>query len=156
MEAKEGPPAAWAQASGGAVGWPPVRLGAKVPLGFDPGPAGSAANRGWENGHGRVPGGGGAHGGLRRAFPGGLPGARPRERGGRGGGQSEKVLRDQGGEFDPAAVEAIADELGDVLWYVAVLAADLGLSLDRIASQNVEKLRSRQARGRLGGEGDLR
>jgi NTP pyrophosphatase (non-canonical NTP hydrolase) len=71
-------------------------------------------------------------------------------------GKVKKVLRDQGGEFDPASVEAIGDELGDVLWYVAVLAADLGLSLDRIASENLEKLRSRQARGRLSGEGDAR
>jgi NTP pyrophosphatase (non-canonical NTP hydrolase) len=71
-------------------------------------------------------------------------------------GKVKKVLRDQKGEFDPATVEAIADELGDVLWYVAILAADLGLSLDRIASENLEKLRSRQARGRLSGEGDRR
>ena len=71
-------------------------------------------------------------------------------------GKVKKVLRDQEGKFDPASILAIADELGDVLWYVAVLASDLGLSLDRIASQNVEKLRSRQARGRLSGEGDAR
>ena len=71
-------------------------------------------------------------------------------------GKVKKVLRDQEGKFDPASVEAIADELGDVLWYVAVLAADLGLSLDRIASETLEKLRSRQARDRLSGEGDAR
>ena len=71
-------------------------------------------------------------------------------------GKVKKVLRDGEGEFDPAAIEAIADELGDVLWYVAVLASDLGLSLDQIASENLGKLRSRQARGRLGGEGDRR
>jgi NTP pyrophosphatase (non-canonical NTP hydrolase) len=71
-------------------------------------------------------------------------------------GKVKKVLRDQEGKFDPASTLAIADELGDVLWYVAVLAADLGLSLDRIASENLEKLRSRQARGRLSGEGDRR
>ena len=71
-------------------------------------------------------------------------------------GKVKKVLRDQEGEFDPSSIEAIADELGDVLWYVAVLASDLGLSLDKIASENLGKLRSRQARGRLSGEGDRR
>jgi NTP pyrophosphatase (non-canonical NTP hydrolase) len=71
-------------------------------------------------------------------------------------GKVKKALRDRQGDFDPPSVEAIEDELGDVLWYVAILAADLGLSLDAIAIRNVEKLRSRMERGRLGGEGDLR
>lgn len=71
-------------------------------------------------------------------------------------GKIKKVLRDQGGEFEAAPVEALKGELGDVLWYVAVLAADLGLSLDEIAAENLEKLASRNERGRLGGEGDRR
>ena len=56
----------------------------------------------------------------------------------------------------PEQIDALKDELGDVLWYVAVLAADLGLSLDAIAEDNVAKLASRQQRGALGGEGDRR
>jgi NTP pyrophosphatase (non-canonical NTP hydrolase) len=71
-------------------------------------------------------------------------------------GKVKKVLRDHGGEFDPAQTAAIRDELGDVLWYVAVLAGDLGLSLDDIAAQNVEKLRSRMSRGTIQGNGDHR
>ncbi|MDX1541998.1 MAG: nucleoside triphosphate pyrophosphohydrolase family protein [Geminicoccaceae bacterium] len=71
-------------------------------------------------------------------------------------GKIKKVLRDQGGDFGSAARDALRDELGDVLWYLAVLAADLGLSLDEIAERNLDKLRSRAERGRLTGEGDVR
>ena len=71
-------------------------------------------------------------------------------------GKVKKVLRDQDGDFARAPLETLKDELGDVMWYVAVLAADLGLSLDQIASDNIAKLQSRLARGRLGGAGDDR
>ena len=71
-------------------------------------------------------------------------------------GKIKKVLRDQGGDFASAPRDALRDELGDVLWYLAVLAADLGLSLDEIAERNLDKLRSRAERGRLTGEGDVR
>jgi NTP pyrophosphatase (non-canonical NTP hydrolase) len=71
-------------------------------------------------------------------------------------GKIKKVLRDQAGDFASAPLEAIKDELGDVLWYVAVLAGDLGLSLDDIAAANLGKLASRQERGRLSGGGDQR
>jgi NTP pyrophosphatase (non-canonical NTP hydrolase) len=71
-------------------------------------------------------------------------------------GKVKKVLRDQGGAFEAAPVDALKGELGDVLWYVAVLAADLGLSLEEIAAENLDKLASRSERGRLAGEGDRR
>lgn len=70
-------------------------------------------------------------------------------------GKVKKALRDGGGDM-AAASRDIADELGDVLWYLAVLADDLDLSLDQIARRNLDKLRSRAARGRIGGEGDVR
>jgi NTP pyrophosphatase (non-canonical NTP hydrolase) len=71
-------------------------------------------------------------------------------------GKIKKVLRDQAGDFERAPLAAIKDELGDVLWYVAVLAGDLGLSLDDIAAANLAKLASREERGRLSGGGDVR
>jgi NTP pyrophosphatase (non-canonical NTP hydrolase) len=71
-------------------------------------------------------------------------------------GKVKKVLRDQGGDFASAPLEGLKDELGDVLWYVAVLAGDLGLSLDEIATANLGKLASRKERGRLSGGGDRR
>jgi NTP pyrophosphatase (non-canonical NTP hydrolase) len=71
-------------------------------------------------------------------------------------GKIKKVLRDQDGDFGHAPLAAIKDELGDVLWYVAVLAGDLGLSLDDIARSNLAKLGARMARGTIGGAGDVR
>jgi len=47
-------------------------------------------------------------------------------------------------------------ELGDVLWTISVLASDMGMSLQEIAVGNLKKLKSRQARGVLMGEGDDR
>jgi NTP pyrophosphatase (non-canonical NTP hydrolase) len=63
----------------------------------------------------------------------------------------KKIIRD--GKLDR---EAIADELGDVLWYIAVLASDLGYSLSDIADKNIQKLIGRKERGTLAGNGDNR
>lgn len=52
--------------------------------------------------------------------------------------------------------QGMAAELGDVLWYVANLATELGYDLNDIANFNVEKLKSRQERGTLSGSGDVR
>ena len=71
-------------------------------------------------------------------------------------GKIKKVLRDQDGDFGAAPLDALRDELGDVLWYLATLATDLGLSLDEIAERNLDKLASRAERGRIGGDGDRR
>ena len=45
------------------------------------------------------------------------------------------------------SAEILADELGDVLWYVAEAATACGLSLGEIGRQNVEKLRRRYPQG---------
>ncbi|SDE96803.1 NTP pyrophosphatase, house-cleaning of non-canonical NTPs [Thermus arciformis] len=68
----------------------------------------------------------------------------------------KKVLRDHGGRLREEDREAILAELGDVLWYVAQVATDLGESLEAVARANLAKLRSRKERGRLGGAGDNR
>tara|TARA_B100000900_G_C20583198_1_gene718425 strand:+ start:937 stop:1266 length:330 start_codon:yes stop_codon:yes gene_type:complete len=47
-------------------------------------------------------------------------------------------------------------ELGDVLWYVANLAHELGETLEDIAVANIQKLESRKMRGVLSGSGDNR
>ncbi|MCM1235138.1 MAG: nucleoside triphosphate pyrophosphohydrolase family protein [Ruminococcus flavefaciens] len=68
----------------------------------------------------------------------------------------KKVIRDNNQCFDDERKEAIALEIGDVLWYCATLARDLDFSLEAIAQMNIYKLRSRAERGKLGGSGDNR
>ena len=68
----------------------------------------------------------------------------------------KKLLRDDDGVMSRERREALAGELGDVLWYVAQLATEAGLDLDVIAGANLAKLRSRQERSVLSGSGDTR
>lgn len=68
----------------------------------------------------------------------------------------KKAIRDDGGVLTAERREALAAELGDVLWYVAQLATEAGLELDRIAEENLAKLLSRKERNVLQGSGDLR
>lgn len=68
----------------------------------------------------------------------------------------KKVIRDKEGIIDDETRESIKKELGDVLWYVSQIATELGISLDDIAEENIEKLYSRMKRGKLNGSGDNR
>jgi NTP pyrophosphatase (non-canonical NTP hydrolase) len=68
----------------------------------------------------------------------------------------KKAMRDDGGILTDERREAVAAELGDVLWYVAQLATEAGLDLEVIAASNLEKLASRQERRVLHGSGDER
>ena len=68
----------------------------------------------------------------------------------------KKVLRDQQGVFDLDTRQAIMLELGDVLWYVAQLASELGFDLEDVAQANLDKLASRASRGQISGSGDQR
>lgn len=52
--------------------------------------------------------------------------------------------------------DLIADELGDVLWYLAETATAWGLDLELLASNNAKKLEDRAERGVLKGSGDKR
>lgn len=52
--------------------------------------------------------------------------------------------------------EGAVNELGDVLWQVAVLAEYMGYTLEQIGIVNLEKLRMRQEAGTLQGSGDKR
>lgn len=65
----------------------------------------------------------------------------------------KKIYRDPD---RPWSRDDLAKELGDVLWYLANTAHEIGYSLGDIAKKNVEKLSSRAERGTLQGSGDDR
>jgi NTP pyrophosphatase (non-canonical NTP hydrolase) len=71
-------------------------------------------------------------------------------------GKIKKIFRDKAGVITESDRLALGAELGDVLWYLAQVATELGLSLEDIAIRNIAKLQDRRARGTIGGEGDDR
>lgn len=68
----------------------------------------------------------------------------------------KKVLRDNKCVFTEEKKKEIAKELGDVLWYIATLANDIGYTLEEVGQMNYDKLHSRQERGMIHGNGDNR
>ncbi len=52
--------------------------------------------------------------------------------------------------------KALALECGDVMWSLALIAEETGISMAEMAQLNLDKLASRKARGMLGGSGDNR
>jgi len=69
----------------------------------------------------------------------------------------KKIIRKGDNSFTEDQVIEMEKELGDVLWYLAQLATELNLDLSDIAATNIQKLKSRMARGVLHkGEGDNR
>lgn len=68
----------------------------------------------------------------------------------------KKIIRDKNGSIGMADRDAIAKELGDVLWYIANFASELNYNLSDIAAMNLAKLASRKERDVLKGSGDYR
>ena len=68
----------------------------------------------------------------------------------------KKIIRDQDGKLTEDNKIEIIKELGDVLWYIAIMADEMGVNLEEVAVMNIDKLESRKNRGKLGGSGDNR
>lgn len=68
----------------------------------------------------------------------------------------KKIIRDNNGAFTEQKKNEIALEVGDCLWYISVLANNLGYALEDIARMNYDKLESRRQRNKLHGNGDNR
>ena len=64
-------------------------------------------------------------------------------------GEYKKLLRD--GEVHRRFKDEVAEELGDILWYVANVATKFDLSLEAIAAQNLRKVNDRWAAVASGG-----
>ena len=72
-------------------------------------------------------------------------------------GKVKKLIRD-GEDMEGYELKkiAIASEIGDVLWYCAMMAKEVGVPLNEIMKENLKKLHSRKERGTLSGSGDNR
>ena len=64
----------------------------------------------------------------------------------------KKIIRDDGNKIN----ESLVQEIGDCLWYVSVLASDIGIKLSDIANSNLIKLENRKKKGTIRGSGDTR
>jgi NTP pyrophosphatase (non-canonical NTP hydrolase) len=71
-------------------------------------------------------------------------------------GKIKKIIRDSGGVITSEATNEIKKELGDVLWYIASMCDNLGITLKDVATGNIEKLQDRNKRNVLEGSGDNR
>ena len=71
----------------------------------------------------------------------------------------KKIMRDTNIPLKDLSVETkteISKELGDCLWYIAMIADELEFDLSEIAEMNLSKLGSRRERSKLSGSGDNR
>ena len=68
----------------------------------------------------------------------------------------KKIYRDKSGNIDTETKSLLIKELGDVLWYVANIASELKVDLDKIAEVNLVKLSLRKQENKIHGSGDNR
>ena len=68
----------------------------------------------------------------------------------------KKIIRNHDGDFSKLDLDDIKKELGDVLWYLAMLSHTFGISFDDVAKTNIDKLADRKARGVIKSTGDNR
>jgi len=68
----------------------------------------------------------------------------------------KKIIRDGTNKNDEGLVQDLSAEIGDCLWYIAVLADDFNIKLSDIANTNIEKLANRKKNNTIHGSGDTR
>ena len=68
----------------------------------------------------------------------------------------KKIIRDGTNKNNENLVQEISAEIGDCLWYIAILADDVGVKLSDIANSNLEKLANRKKNNTIHGSGDTR
>lgn len=68
----------------------------------------------------------------------------------------KKVYRDDDGKITSERRSIILDECGDVLWYLARIVVELGVSFGAMARENIRKLSRRLAADTIRGDGDKR
>jgi NTP pyrophosphatase (non-canonical NTP hydrolase) len=68
----------------------------------------------------------------------------------------KKIVAYRKGVITDEDLNELAKELGDVVWYIAVLAHSLGLSFEDVMQRNVTKLQDRKKRDVIKGAGDNR
>lgn len=71
-------------------------------------------------------------------------------------GKIKKALREYTPLDSVQVINKVVDELSDVLWYMAAMCHDMGVSLETVAVRNIRKRADRAARGVIKGEGDDR
>lgn len=68
----------------------------------------------------------------------------------------KKIVAYKDGKVSAEDKAELKKELGDVVWYIAVLASSLGLSFEDVMKLNVSKLADRKKRNVIKGVGDNR
>jgi len=68
----------------------------------------------------------------------------------------KKIVAYKDGQVTDDDLKEIKKELGDVLWYIALLSHSLDIELGDVVELNIEKLASRKARDVQKGQGDNR
>lgn len=71
-------------------------------------------------------------------------------------GKLKKAIRDEDGVISESRKADLRAELGDVLWYCAMVAMELDTTLSSVAEENLVKLFDRKNRDVIGGDGDKR
>lgn len=63
----------------------------------------------------------------------------------------KKIQRDDHGIISISRRKELYGELGDVLWYLAAICNELGVTLEDVARQNIAKLEGRKQNGTING-----